>query len=101
MTETEISTKFEFHPDYFRPIPAISECIVITKCLEPCAFNLQFPHFVPIFNKISLLCKQQCLELERGFKGWKKGPKGGHFRDSFNVLVLYENGLWLKSLHKF
>ncbi len=40
-------TKFEFHPDYFRPIPAITECIVITKFLEPCAFNLQFPHFVP------------------------------------------------------
>jgi hypothetical protein len=65
MTETQISTKFEFHPDYFRPIPAITECIVITKFLEPPAFNLQFPHFVPIFNKFSLLCKQQCLEVER------------------------------------
>jgi hypothetical protein len=82
MTETQISTKFEFHPDYFRPIPAITECIVITKFVEPHAFNLQFPHFAPIFNKISLLCKQQCLEVERGL--------GGHFTDISNVLVLYE-----------
>jgi len=69
VTETQISTKFEFYPDYFPPIPAITECIVITKFLKPCAFNLQFPHFVPIFNTISLLHKQQCLEVERGVKG--------------------------------
>ncbi len=76
MTKTQISTKFEFHPDYFRPIPTITECIVITKFLEPLAFNLQFPHFVPIFNKISLLCKQQCLEVERGVRDERKAQKG-------------------------
>ncbi len=31
-------------------------CPTTTITLEPCALNAKFPHFIPRFNKISLLC---------------------------------------------
>jgi len=34
-------------------------------------------HFILIFNKISLLCRYHCLEIEKKGWGMKEGPKGG------------------------
>jgi len=34
-------------------------CIVAINVLEPHAFNLESQSFIPIFNKISWLCRQQ------------------------------------------
>jgi hypothetical protein len=34
--------------------------------LEPCALNAEFEHFIPRFNKISLLCETSLKEWIRG-----------------------------------
>jgi len=34
-------------------------CAVAIHVLEPSAFNPESQHFIPLFNKISLLCGQQ------------------------------------------
>ncbi len=39
--------------------------------LEPCALNAEFQHFIPRFNKTSLLCGHHS---KRGY-GVKRGPK--------------------------
>jgi hypothetical protein len=39
--------------------------------LEPCAFNVEFQHFIPRFNKTSLLC----YLTQRGDKGWKEAQR--------------------------
>jgi hypothetical protein len=41
--------------------------------LKPCALNVEFQHFIPKFNKTSLLYE---THSKRG-EGMKKGPKIG------------------------
>jgi hypothetical protein len=45
--------------------------------LEPCALNAEFQHFIPRFNKISLLC--------RPLKERIGGETEGDFKDNSNV----------------
>jgi hypothetical protein len=45
--------------------------------LEPCALNAEFQHFIPRFNKISLLCRP----LKEGIGGEREGD----VKDKSNV----------------
>jgi len=58
-------------------------CTIIT--LEPCALDAEFQHFIPRFNKISLIL---WIPLKEGF-GVKGGPKTGWlFRMGFALNIL-------------
>jgi hypothetical protein len=41
----------------------------IVSNFEPRAFNLEFEYCIPRFKKISLLCEEQCLEVQREVEG--------------------------------
>ncbi len=53
---------------------AASACTTTIKSLEPCSLNAKFQHFIPRFNKISLLCNFADF-TQRGDRELKGGPK--------------------------
>jgi hypothetical protein len=55
---------------------SVYTAIIIT--LEPCTLNAEFQHFIPRFNKISLLYRYR---WKRGW-GWKEARRQGDFRDN-------------------
>ncbi len=75
----------EFHPvltPCFLFPERLHSCYIYFHCsymynyysqLEPCALNAEFQHFIPRFNKTSLLCG---THSKRG-QGVKRGPKTG------------------------
>jgi hypothetical protein len=60
-------------------------CNTAINILQPHAFNLEFQHFIPIFNEISLLCSQKCLEVERGVGDERRAQKRDHFTNRATV----------------
>jgi hypothetical protein len=56
-------------------------CIVVINVLEPGAFNTEFQYFIPLFNKISLLCREQPGGYEGSNEGCNSGPTGHDFTD--------------------
>jgi len=52
-------------------------CTTTIITLEPCALNAEFQHFIPRFNKISLLCWP---DSKRGIGGWKETQRQGEDR---------------------
>jgi hypothetical protein len=61
-------------------------CTTAINILQPHAFNLELQHFIPIYNKISLLCGQKCLEVERGVGDERRAQKRGHFTTRATVM---------------
>jgi hypothetical protein len=57
-------------------------CTVAINVLEPDAFNRESQYFIPLFNKISLLCRQQPEGDEAPNEGCNSGPTGHDFRDN-------------------
>ncbi len=68
-------------------------CTTTIITLEPCALHAEFQHFIPRFNKISLVCKPHS---KRGI-GVKGGPKTGWlYRNLYRAgckVVYHEMGL--------
>jgi hypothetical protein len=52
-----------------------NHCFAAISIVEPRAFIPEFQHLEPIISKISLLCRDQCLEVKRGVAGMNEGPK--------------------------
>jgi hypothetical protein len=52
-----------------------NHCFAAISIVEPRAFIPEFQHLEPIISKISLVCRDQCLEVKRGVAGMKEGPK--------------------------
>ncbi len=69
------------------------------RTLEPCALNAEFQHFIPRFNKTSLLyiLPLKGLGVKRGPKK-KRKEKKGDFMDNSNVLSKYNREIWGGSL---
>jgi len=57
-------------------------CTVAINVLEPGAFNPEFQYFIPLFNKISRLCRQQPGGDEASNEGCNSGPAGHDFTDN-------------------
>jgi len=75
----------------FQPITAAAMCAVAIPVLEPSAFNPESQHFIPLFNKISLLCGQQSGgdEASNGGGGCNSGPTGHDFPPNSNLYFLF------------
>jgi len=51
-------------PERFQPITAAAMCTVALKVLEPGTFNAESQYFIPLFNRISWLCRQHLRGYE-------------------------------------
>jgi hypothetical protein len=60
-------------------------CIVALNVLVPHAFNPESQYFIPLFNKISLLCRQQPGGDEASNVGATQAQEGATLR----VILLY------------
>jgi hypothetical protein len=58
-------------------------CKVSIISLEPCALNADFQHFIPRFNKISLLCG---YPWKKGL-GWKEAQRLGDVTNNFSIYI--------------
>jgi hypothetical protein len=72
-------------PQRLQTITADAMCPVIINVLEPSPFNPGSQHFIPLFNKISWLCRQQPGGDEASNEGCNSGPTGRDFTDNSNV----------------
>jgi hypothetical protein len=70
-------------PERFQPIAAAAMCSVAINVLEPGAFNPESYYFIPLFNKISWLCRQQPGGDEASNEGYS-GPTGHDLTDNSN-----------------
>jgi hypothetical protein len=56
-------------------------CTTTIITLEPYALNVEFQHFIPIFNKISSFCGYS----ETGVWGWKEAIRQGDFLNNLHI----------------
>jgi len=68
-------------PERLQRMTAVAMCTVSITVLEPRAFNAEFQYFIPWFNKISSLCRQQPRGDEASNDGCNSGPTGPDFTD--------------------
>jgi hypothetical protein len=70
------------------------ECIKFTTLTKSIpilsfrAFNPDSQYFIPLFNKISLLCGQQPGGDEASNEGWNSGARGHDFTGNSTVLEI-------------
>ncbi len=69
-----------------QPITAAAMWTVAINVLEPLAFNSESQYFIPLFNKISWLCRQQPGGDEASNERCNSGPTGHDFTDDFIML---------------
>jgi hypothetical protein len=62
-------------------------CTVLIDVLEPGAFTPESHYFIPLFNKISWLCRQQPGGDEASNEGSNSGPTGHDFPDNPNRVI--------------
>jgi hypothetical protein len=63
-------------PERFQPIAVVTMCTVATNVLEPGAFNPESQYFIPLFNKISWLCRQQPGGMKHQRRGVTQAQQG-------------------------
>jgi len=63
-------------------------CTTAINPLGPRAFNPESQCFMPLFNKISLLCGQQPGGDEASNEGCNSGPRGHDFTDNSTLLEI-------------
>ncbi len=63
-------------------------CTVAINVLALHAFNPESQYFIPLFSKISLLCRKQPGGDEAPNEGSNSGPRGHDFRDNSNIAKL-------------
>ncbi len=59
-------------------------CNVAINVFEPSALNLEFQYFIPLFNNISWLCRQQPRGDEASNEECNSSPIGHDFTDNAN-----------------
>jgi hypothetical protein len=62
-------------------------CTVAINVLAARALNPEAQYFIPLFNIISLLCRQQPEGEEASNKGCNSGPRGHDFTDNSNIVI--------------
>ncbi len=72
-------------PKRLQPITAPALCTVAINVLAPPALNPESQYFIPLFNKISLLCGQQSGGDEASNEGCNTGPRRHGFTDNSDV----------------
>jgi hypothetical protein len=55
----KMSLPYPFFLECLQPIIPTAMCTIAINVLDLCAFNPKFQYFIPLFNKISWLCKHQ------------------------------------------
>jgi hypothetical protein len=73
-----------YFPERLQTITA-AMCHVFINVLEPSPFDPESQYFIPLFNKISWLCRQQPGRDEASNEGCNSGPAGHDFTDNSNV----------------
>jgi hypothetical protein len=66
-------------------------CKAIIISLEPCALNADFQHFIPRFNKISLLYG---YAWKKGL-GWKEAQRQGDFTNNFSIYTYTSQNIYM------
>jgi hypothetical protein len=96
---TNFGGKLRFIPSFLFP-EQLHWCFIYFHCstctstintLEPCALNAEFQHFIPRFNKLSLLCGSIERQIGRA--------REGYFADNFIVILSFILDLFF--LHNF
>jgi len=62
-------------------------CTATINVLAPRALNPESQYFIPLFSKISLLCRQEPGGDEVSNEGCNSGPKEHDFPDNSNIVI--------------
>jgi len=62
-------------------------CTATITVLAPRALNPESQYFIPLFSKISLLCRQQPRGDEASNQGCNALPRGLDFMDNSNIVI--------------
>jgi hypothetical protein len=73
----------------FQPITAAATCTVSINVLEPGALNSESQYFIPLFNKISWLCRQQQRGDEASNGGGCNSGPIGHDFNIYRITLLF------------
>jgi len=91
--DAKLSLPYHSFPERLQPITAPAMCTVTLNVLAPPAFNPESLYFIPLFNKISLLCRQQPGGGEASNEGCNSSPRGHDFTDNSNILRAFVTSL--------